>query len=640
MPGAKPTCTVTFLPAGLRTSVAPGATLLDAARQAGVYVSSICGGDGVCGKCKVVAESGDVRTEPTDLLTRDEIQRNVVLACRTRVRGDVTVTVAAEHALDTDRILLDADAHRFSTLPSGKPAKRFVFDPLVRKLRLQLDPPTIEENLGDHERLYTAIRRQIDAPVMQTGYRVLTRLSATLRQRDWQVTALLGRRGDTVEVMQVEPGDTHDRNYGIVVDVGTTTVVAHLMNLADPAAMDAEATYNSQMQYGEDYIRRIMYVEKNDALQTMQEAVVRDINGLIAELAERNGVALHDISVVACSGNTAMIHFLLGLETTNIRRAPYVPAANTVPALRAAEVGLKIAPRGLLVCLPSVAAYIGSDITAGVLATGLSEDGDTQLLIDVGTNGEVVLGNSEWMVCASASAGPAFEGSGVRHGMHAAAGAIERFFYRDGKVTFSTIGDEPVRGICGSGLLDILGELFLAGVVNRSGKLVPGAGNGRVREGEEGLEFVVAPADQTATDHDVVIAQPDIDNLIRSKAGIYAAIAVLMDSLEVTPDQLDSVYLAGGFGNYLDVTNAVTIGMLPDIPAERIKFVGNTSAAGAKTSLMSVEALRMTEEIASKMTYFDLLTNPDYMDEFVKANFLPHTDLERFPSVTARTAVR
>jgi len=637
-----PSCTVTFLPSGVRTAVRQGSTILEAARQAGVYVSSICGGDGLCGKCKVVVQSGEVQAQPTDLLSRDEIRRNVVLACLTRVRGDVVVTVTPEHALQTDRILLDADAHRFSRLPTERAsaagpgsAQVFAADPLVRKLYLELPPPTVEDNLGDHERLYAAIRKEIEAPVMQTGYRVIRRLTAAVRQADWNVTAIVGRRGGTVEVIQVEPGDTRGRNLGVVVDVGTTTVVAHLVDLCTAATLDAEATYNGQMQYGEDYIRRIMYAEQNDAFGVMQETIVRDINGLIETLAERNDVALPDIWAVICSGNTAMIHFLLRLDPTNIRRAPYVPTANVIPPVRAAEVGVKINARGLLFCLPSVAAYIGSDITAGVLATGLYAGEKTRLFVDIGTNGEVVLGNREWMVCASASAGPAFEGSGVRHGMRAAAGAIEKFTFRDGRAQFRTIGEGPVRGICGSGLLDVLAELFRAGVLSRSAKLDADRANGRVREGEEGLEFVVAAGEETASGRDVVLTQPDIDNLIRSKAGVYAAIAILMESVEVSPADLDAIYLAGGFGNYLDVGKAVTIGMLPDVPPDRIVFVGNTSVTGAKMCLLSVEALRTVEEIASQMTYFDLLTNARYMDEFVKANFLPHTDLERFRSVTA-----
>jgi uncharacterized 2Fe-2S/4Fe-4S cluster protein (DUF4445 family) len=332
-----------------------------------------------------------------------------------------------------------------------------------------------------------------------------------------------------------------------------------------------------------------------------------------------------------------MVHFLLNLDPTRIRREPYVASAGFVPPIRAAEAGIQINKRGLLYCLPSVAAYVGSDIVAGVLTTRIYTKKEISLFVDIGTNGEVVLGNRDWLVCASSSAGPAFEGSGVKHGMRAAAGAIEKLnILPDGTIEFATVGGGPPAGICGSGLLDTLAELFVNGIIDRTGRFKIGKDK-RLIEGDEGWQFqLVAPQ---AGQREIVITQADIDNLIRSKAGVFAAVRTLMNSTQIKPADIDGVYLAGGFGNFLNVERAVTVGMLPDVPIERIHFVGNTSIAGAKTVLLSRKALETAEEIAGKMTYFDLMSHPEYMEEFIQAKFLPHTDLSLFPSVTAMGGV-
>jgi len=629
------TCRVRFEPSGLKTEVPRGATILDAARRAGVYLTSICGGDGYCGKCKVVVNEGETDTSPTTLLSQQEIREGTVLACQTRVRSDLTVTVPKSHALDTGRIVVDSDAHRFSEM-AGEDVGRgaFPFDPLVRKLHLEMSPPNEQDQLADHERLYLAIRKQYDAPHMQTGFRILQQLPAILQEAAYNATAIVAQRGDVAEVVDVEPGDTSGCNYAVVVDVGTTTVVAHLVDLASATTVDAEATYNSQMHFGDDYIRRIMYAEEHNAFDEMQHRIVADVNDLIQTIAVRQGIDLGCIASLICAGNTAMIHFLLNLDVRRIRRSPYVPAAAWIPPIRAAEAGIRINKRGLLYCLPAVGAYVGSDIVAGVLATRLYESKDLSLFIDIGTNGEVVLAGEEWMVCASSSAGPAFEGSGVRHGMRAAPGAIERVTAdEDGNLRWRTIGEGPPRGLCGSGLLDLLAAMLEAGIIDRTGRFA-NPDDPRLGEGPDGLEFTVVPA---RNGHEpIVITQADVANLIRSKAGVHAAIEILMQTTGTEADALASVYVAGGFGNYLDVASAVTVGLLPDLPAERIHFVGNASIAGAKMAIMSRQALAKAEEIADRMTYFDLMNHPDYMDAFTQANFLPHTDIARFPSVRER----
>ncbi|NIA17529.1 MAG: DUF4445 domain-containing protein [Planctomycetes bacterium] len=404
---------VCFEPSGLKAEVSAGTTLLEAAHKTGIYLSSICGGDGYCGKCKVVISEGRFQSRPTTLLTPEEVQENIVLACQSKVLSDMTVTVPKWHSLEAGQILTDSDAKRFSDLKGKTEATAFEPDPLVRKLYLEMTPPSISDHTADHERLYLAIRRKIEAPIIQTGFRVLQKLSPLLQSSDYKVTVTVGSRGGTTEVIEVEPGDKSSRNFAVAIDLGTTTVVAHLIDLTNGADIDTEATYNSQISFGEDYIRRIIYAEQNNAFDKLQNRIVHDVNNLIMTLAVRQKIDLQDITACICAGNTAMVHFLLNLDSTRIRKEPYIASAGFVPPIRAAEAGIQINKRGLLYCLPGVAAYVGSDIVAGVLVTQIYAKKGICLFADIGTNGEIVLGNKDWLVCASSSAGPAFEGSGV-----------------------------------------------------------------------------------------------------------------------------------------------------------------------------------------------------------------------------------
>jgi len=623
-------CTVQFEPSGLKVKVSSGTTLLQAAHRAGIYLSSICGGDGYCGKCKVIVNEGQFHSRPSQLLSSEESQENTVLACQTKVLSDLTVTVPKFHLLETSRVLMDTDAHIFSRLTGKTPEALFEHSPLVRKLCVEMLPPTVVDHTADHERLYAAIRKQIDAPIMQTGFWVLQKLSKVLCEDNYKAAVTIGQRGRTTEVIEVEPRRRCKTNYAIAVDVGTTTVVAHLIDLTTSKTTDTEATYNSQINFGEDYIRRIIYAEQANAFDQLQERLVHDVNDLIMTMAVRQRIDLQDITAVICAGNTAMIHFLLNLDPTRIRREPYVASAAFVPPISAAEAGVQINKRGLLYCLPAVAAYIGSDIVAGVLTTRIYTKEKLSIFVDIGTNGEIVLGNKDWLICASSSAGPAFEGSGIKCGMRAGAGAIESLNIINGdEIQFKTIGGSHSIGVCGSGLLDTLSELFVNGIIDRTGRL-KAAGDPRLTEGNDGLQFqLVEPQNGH---REIVITQADINNLIRSKAGVFSAIRILMNSTQTKPEDIDAIYIAGGFGNFLNVQRAVTIGMLPDVPPAKLQFVGNTSIAGAKTSLCSQKALETAERVAESMTYFDLMGNPDYMDEFIKAKFPPHTELSLFPS--------
>ena len=629
---------IKFLPEGEVATASSDDTLLDAAQRTGIYVSSLCGGDMICGKCRLIVKEGQVFEEQHMLLSREEVRRGYVLACASHPRSDLVVEIPIESRMEGKQIVIDEDAQRFSGLARVDLAKyEFKHSTLTEKLFLEISPPSLEDNLSDLSRLFRAIHAHVDAPIMQTGLKNIRRLPQILRRGDWKVTCTLGQRGGTVEVIEIEEGDTSDRNYGMALDVGTTTVVAHLIDLNDSKILATDATYNSQITFGEDVITRLIYA-KNEVggRERLHEAIIGNINMLINNTVSAAGINIQDVTCVLCAGNTTMMHFLLDLDSSNIRREPYIPAATHIPPARAIEVGIQANPRGLLYGVPGVSSYVGGDIVSGVLASGIYRSPQLSMLFDVGTNGEIVIGNDEWLMCCSASAGPAFEGGEVKFGMRATHGAIEKVKVLDGGESVETvvIADEKPRGICGSGLIDVISELRRAGVVDRAAKFADPDYCSRLRLNDDDSEFVLAFADDTAIGRDIVITQADINNLVRSKAAVYAGASVLIKSMDLSFDDVEQMFIAGGFGNYLDLPAAVAIGLLPDISLEKVKFIGNSSLSGAKLALLSREALDEVEKIAQKMTYIDLSSNNQFMDEYSSALFLPHTNVELFPSVT------
>lgn len=637
-------CKVKFLPEDKEIEVIKGQTLLAAALSAGVYIYSSCGGEGVCGRCKVIVKEGSVRSEASGRISKEEREKGYCLACRSAVGSDCVIEIPPESRLDLDKISEEeAQFLRLKGLYSAaeeievfvpKKEKVFVHSPLATKLYLNIPKPTLTDNISDLERLYREIRKKRDIPIMQTGLANLKKLGHLLRESDWNITVTLGKRNETTEIVLIEPGNTSKLNFGVAFDIGTTTVCAQLVDLNTKAVLGTKATYNMQAAFGSDVITRIIFAGEKDGLERLHHAVIDNMNSLIQELVRENRISLNNVNGVMCAGNTTMTHLLLRVDPTFIRREPYTPTANFVPVIRAAEAGIKINPRGLLACVPGVSTYVGGDITAGVLACGLSDEKKLSMLIDVGTNGEIVLGNNEWMVSCAASAGPAFEGSGVSCGMRAAKGAIQRVKIdkKGDSVKLETIGGERPKGICGSGMIDALSEMFKNSIIDRNGKINTSLKTKRIRKSEAEQEFVLAFAKDTQIDRDIVLAEADIENLKRSKGAIYAASSILLRKLELNFKNINKFYIAGGFGNYLDVDNAVTIGLLPDLPRERFKFVGNTSLRGSRHILLSYDTMKKAEEIARKITYFELSTEPNYMEEYVSALFFPHTNLERFPS--------
>jgi len=643
---------VTFLPDQKEIEVARGVTLFEAAEKAGVYLNSLCGGEGVCGKCRVQVTQGNAKADKHSIafFSRDEIRKGYVLACQTRVIDNLEVVIPPESRLEEEQILAESHLEEqriwreTSPIAYSEPDwiclhKRpedpaSLFEPLVSKVYLGLPEPTMDDNTPDTSRIVRELKKKLKYPSFEIPLACLRDLSMKLRRHGWKITATVARHNDIGRILQIEVGNTADRNYGVAVDVGTTTVVAQLVHLKTGQVMGVEGSHNLQAHYGEDVLSRIAFACGKGPLDVLQQAVVQNINTLIQTLAQKKGIDVEDITSIVAAGNTTMSHLLLGLMPCSIRDDPYVPTVGLYPQVLAKEVGIDINSQGVLQVMPSVASYVGGDTVAGVLACGLADKIETTCLIDVGTNGEIVIGNNEWMLSCSASAGPAFEGGDTKCGMRATRGAIQKVEINNGRVIYETIGKAKPRGICGAGMVDLLYELVRNRVIDIDGRFRPSVQDKRVIEENSDLEYVVAFPEETEEGHSLVTAQSDIDSIIRSKGAIFAAIKSLIDYAGLTFSQLEKIYVAGGFGNYLNIDKAIGIGLLPDIPRERIEFVGNSSLMGARMALISSHAFEKAISISQQITNVELSHFAPFADEYMAALYLPHIDRESlFPSV-------
>lgn len=632
------TYTVTFQPSGVVAQARPGEILSDVAIAAGVPVSLPCGGQGRCGRCKVVISRGDVERKPTGRLSSTELEQGYALACQTRVMGDLEVFVPPIEEIIVHRLPTERGAERVYELPASRD---WAANPTMRKVHLRIEPPSLLDNTTDFERVSRELARQYDIRNLTVALPTLRKLARALRDANWDVTLTLEMGTWTnpdgpPRLLDVAPGDQTQMLYGIAVDIGTTSNVVYLVDMVSGRVVDTASAYNLQISCGEDVISRIIYAKKPGGLEHLQRLVVQTINGLIEELCTRNSITSAEIHKMTVAGNTTMTHLFLGLDPEAIRLEPYIPTIAHPSPVRAHELGIHINPDATVDCLPGVGAYVGGDITAGVLSSKLYTTDKLSLFIDVGTNGEIVLGNSDWLISCACSAGPAFEGAGVQSGMRATVGAIEEVWIsaKTYEPTYRTIGDAPPEGICGSGMISLLAEMFISGVMDKAGKLNQTLGTPRIRVGEHGPEYVVAWASETRTKkNDIVITEVDIANLIRAKAAIYAGFSVLTRSVGIELADVEQVLIGGAFGKYIDVEKAIQIGLLPDMPWDRFHYLGNTSALGAYAALLCADMRKAVVEIANKMTYLELSADNTFMDQFTSALFLPHTDMASFPSV-------
>ena len=611
-----------------------GEDILTAAAAGDIHINASCGGDGTCGKCKVHVKGVKLQTKSTARLTEEELAKGYVLACQTPVYDDLTVEIPLESEL------LSKGRSRIKTLTAGvdewnRQLAELAADPPVVKVYMELPEPSLNDSVSDLTRVTREARRRLGVDDVLVDLKMVKMLPDVVRAGAWRVTATLYKEAGHARLTKIEAGDTTAAHYGIAVDIGTTTCSAQLVDLNERKILAEASAYNAQISYGEDVISRMVYAKKESGRKLLQRKVVGTIDGLVAELIDQVGIEASDIDVAVLAGNTVMTHLILGVGTDQIREAPYTPVFRFGPSVTASEVGFDKLPDVPLIFHPCVASYLGGDITSGVVAADVAKHEGLVLYIDIGTNGEIVLGNNEWLMGCSCSAGPAFEGAGVKDGIRSIDGAIERVSIEPGtfETVFTTIGGKLPLGVCGSGLIDLVAELFKAGIIDKRGKFHEDLPTNRVREGEYGWEFVVAWEKVAGVDRDIVITEVDVDNLMRAKAAVYAGITTLADSVGVSLGDLEEVMIAGSFGNYIKIEEAIAIGLLPDLPIEKFKFVGNCSLLGSTKAAVSRDILARSAQITRSMSYMELSADNTFMDKYMSALFLPHTDESLFPSV-------
>lgn len=629
---------IRFLPSEREFFSDGGKSILDVAMEAGVHINASCGGNGACGKCRIEIVEGAAVSGETHHISRKDEEKGVRLACLTEPRSDMVIRIPRESQMDREALSGTGDfPHRLSVHADEIVAGWSDPDPLVIHAVLSLPEPTLSDNVADFDRLARELEGLMGAPV-ETDVKVLKRLGANLRTAGWTVTVTAEAWRTGFRVLRVEPGDRGGQRPILCIDVGTTTVCGELFDPRSGQTMAEYAEYNEQIRYGEDVVSRIFYARRKGGLKKLQKAVVGTINAVIEGLLKAGNVGREDISGAILAGNTTMTHLLYGVDPTPIMLDPYTPAASVFPIIRATEIDWELGSHVPLFPFPLVSSYIGGDIVAGVLASGMWKSGDLTLYIDIGTNGEIVLGNDQWLVCASCSAGPAFEGGGIRSGMRAGAGAIEQITIH--RVTLEpmimTIGKTKPAGICGSGLIDCVSEMIESGLIDRRGRFVREKRTERVREGVDGFEYVLCFAPETSVDRDIVLTEADLENLLRTKAALYAGCRTLLKEVGSDFGDLRRVVIAGGFGHYIDPGKAQTIGLLPELSPEVFEFLGNGSLLGVKMAAHSRTSFDRAVTIARSMTTIELSNNSGFMDEFMAAMFLPHTDERAFPATVRR----
>ena len=639
---------IKFLPSNREIEVEEGSTIIRAALDAGVHINASCGGNGVCGKCKVILEKGTVEDGISEKLSQEEIEKGYRLACKSIVKEDIEVRIPVESAVDTTIFEIPMSPRKTAVIQQVDlqdfKEKGLFLTPIEKKF-IELPPPSHEDNIADVTRMINFLKVKHNEHKMEVDFSVIRKITDVMREKDFNITVTLARsvREDgKTKIINVQAGDTTDRNFAIAVDVGTTTIYGQVLDLNTGEVLSEHGDFNAQISYGEDVISRIIHAEKGKGLEELNQAVLGTINKIIHEIMKMAQVTDDDISTVTIAGNTTMTQLMLKLNPRYIRRAPYVPTCNLYPPIKAKEIGLDLKEHVLALVYPCISSYVGGDIVAGVMGSLMYRTEELTMYIDIGTNAEVVIGNKDWMVCAACSAGPAFEGGGMKFGVRAEKGAIEDFSIDPATLEpmIVTIGNAKPIGICGSGIITMVATLFEAGVIDNKGRFNRELKSPRIRENEGVYEYVVAWADETGIGRDVTLQEPDIDNLIRAKGAIYSGCMTLLNEVGLSISDLQKIIIAGGFGNYIDLEKAMTIGLLPEMDTDKIIYVGNGSLMGAKMSALNNQIRRDVVEVTRKMTNFELSETPSYMDNYVASLFLPHTDMNLFPKLSNRLKER
>ncbi len=639
---------VVFYPHNKTITVDDGSNLIRAAMEAGVHINASCGGAGVCGKCRVMVESGTVEGGVTEKLAAEEVAKGYRLACQSAVRSDLSVRIPVESEVDAsvlNKMAKPRVTARIRQVDFEQLKEQGLFIPPVEKRYLELPPPSDQDRLPDVTRLISFLKARHNEHRLVVRLPVMRKVPDILRSSDFKVTVTLARpvqEGRKTHIINIEPGDTTSRNYAIAMDIGTTTVYGQLIDLISGEVLAQHGEFNGQISYGEDVLSRIVFAEKPGGLEKLHQVVIETINAILRVIIKKAQVGVDEISTITLAGNTTMTQLLLKINPRYVRRAPYVPAATLFPPIQAGALGIELGDHVTALVYPAISSYVGGDIVAGVMGAGLYRTEDVTLYLDIGTNAEIVVGNKDWFACAACSAGPAFEGGGIKFGMRAARGAIEDFSIDP--VTFEpmfmTIGNVRPKGICGSGLITMVAELFEAGVIDNRGRFDRDLGTDRIREEDGVYEYVLARASETQIDRDITLSEVDIDNFIRAKGAIFSGFQTLLEEVGLTIDDVDQIILAGGFGSYVDLEKAMVIGLLPETDPAKITYIGNGSLMGCRMSTLTNRLRKDVVDVTKKMTNFELSETPSYMHKYMAALFLPHTDIDLFPQLKARMSAR
>lgn len=620
---------------------AAGENLLELARRANVAIDAPCSGNGVCGKCRVRLAAGSLQSQPSRHLAQEEYNAGWRLACTSVVQNtDVTVEVpdiasAYRGRLKVTDLSTPQEQAVFDALRAAADAAGLAANCPIEVFVLALEPPSLEDTLPDAQRLESALLAATGAQRVVLPFALLQALPGTLRQNGFALRAFGHRHGGSFVVNALLPATDEKPPCGLAVDIGTTTVSALLVNLQNGDILARASTGNGQIRYGADVINRIMEQGKPGGIQKLQQAVVQEtLNPLVQQLCQATGAAPAHICMATIAGNTTMNHLLLGINAETVRTEPFVPCFGPAGgSIKAGDIGLALPAHTPLLLAPNVGSYVGGDITAGAFASMLWQQQAMTLFIDLGTNGELVFGNGEFMLTCACSAGPAFEGGEISCGMRATDGAVEACTLdaETMEPALSVIGGGKPLGICGSGLIDLISELFRCGIISPKGRFI--REGSRVLQDEHGTgRYVLAFAPDSEAGREVSLSEVDIDNFIRAKAAIFSAIVTMVEAAGFTVPDIEKVLVAGGIGSGINMKSAVSIGMFPDIELARFSYIGNSSLNGAWAMLTSAAVREKVENIARGMTYLELSNTPGYMDAFVAACFLPHTDASLFPN--------
>ena len=617
-----------------------GDNLLELARRANVAIDAPCSGNGSCGKCRVKLVEGELESHKSRHISDEEYEAGWRLSCCSKVQSDCTVFVpdiasAYQSRMKTADLSSPKEIAIFEDCQAQLKASGIHFTNNFRSVVVTMEAPTLENTMPDNERLTWAVEEALGVEKVEIPFCVMVKLASTLRQHNFTVCVKGELRGDTFRCMEIcGPEDT--AIVGCAIDIGTTTVTMVLTDLTSGKLLAKGSSGNGQIRYGADVINRIIEQGRPGGKKKLQDAILKEtLNPIIANLCKTAGISARSILRLSVGANTTMNHLFVGVDAESVRMEPYIPSFFRWEGLLAGDLKLPANPLAPVLIAPNIGSYVGGDITAGTLASGIWDKDEMSLFIDLGTNGEIVFGNRDFLMSCACSAGPAFEGGDISCGMRATDGAVEAVTIDKVTMdpTLSIIGDEGQKcvGICGSGIIDLISELFRCGIVNAKGLFV--RDGARVRRDAHGMgRYVVAFPEESETGREVALNEVDIDNFIRAKGAIFSAIDTLLKSVDMTVDMIDRVYVAGGIGSGINMRNAVNIGMFPDVEIEKFHYIGNSSLTGSYAMVLSDEATAKTGEVAANMTYLELSTYPGYMDSFVAACFLPHTDRSLFPN--------